>query len=301
MKNRKLINLILLTILTLSLSIPFAQGATVELINWETTSGHQHLIETHETSTAYASAYGQCFNATQAGHLIGVSFYLKAIGNPDMMWFTVKLCNTTANGDGLAPGTEIAVSTTFLNGGSIDGVTGEWIEFSFWEDALIYPNTIYALYIYNYGSDGSLANNVEVHYGDAEAGDQALSYWNVYASGAWIHYNPTSTLGLKVSIHDDVTPDSTPGPTTTIAPTSTDELYAQLVDFLVPLLVMILPALLLWWLGGKGKWPLLIGLAIGTSLGYMFITGFPLWLVFLVAIGIIGMAYSDVSSGGSYT
>lgn len=96
--------------------------------------------------------------------------------------------------------------------------------------------------------------------------------------------------------------DTTPAPTATVnPPTDTEQLFIDLTAFLTPVLVMMLPALILWWFGGKGKWPLLIGLAIGTGLGYVFITGFPLWLVFLVAIGIIGMAYSDVSGGGAYT
>lgn len=79
---------------------------------------------------------------------------------------------------------------------------------------------------------------------------------------------------------------------------NTDLLVQNLMNFLVPIIVMLLPALLLMVITrSTGKWILLIGLTIGTGLGYFF-SLVPLWLVFLVIIGLIGMAYQSVRGGG---
>lgn len=115
----------------------------------------------------------------------------------------------------------------------------------------------------------------------------------------------TNWNGPMVKVYtDNDTVASTPTPFPSGTPNNSnvnvDELANDIADFLIPVIVMLVPAFLLWWLGGKGKWPILIGLAIGTGLGVYFDL-VPMWIAFLVAVGLVGMAYSDVSSGGSYT
>lgn len=79
---------------------------------------------------------------------------------------------------------------------------------------------------------------------------------------------------------------------------TSDEFIAAFMQFIVPLLVILLPAILLVvFTRSTDKWILLIGLTIGIGLGYAF--GLvPLWLVFLIVIGLIGMAYQSVRGGG---
>lgn len=77
-----------------------------------------------------------------------------------------------------------------------------------------------------------------------------------------------------------------------------DELIADLVGFVVPIVIVLLPAILLITITrSTDKWILLIGITIGAGLGYFF-NLVPVWVVFLVVIGLIGMAYQSVRGGG---
>lgn len=89
----------------------------------------------------------------------------------------------------------------------------------------------------------------------------------------------------------------TPTPPPIINPTNNDDTITTFVNFAVPLLLMLLPACILGWLTGWSKWPILIGLAIGTGLGVVFVPSFPLWLVVMVALGLAGFAYSEMRGG----
>lgn len=78
-----------------------------------------------------------------------------------------------------------------------------------------------------------------------------------------------------------------------------DATIANFTSFVVPLFVVILPMLLLMLITkSHDKWVILIGITIGVGLGYYF-SMVPLWLVFLVTIGLIGMAYQSVRGGNS--
>lgn len=77
-----------------------------------------------------------------------------------------------------------------------------------------------------------------------------------------------------------------------------DVMIQNFASFAVPIVVMMLPVVLLMVVTrSMSKWILLIGLTIGAGLGYYFAM-VPLWLVFLVVIGLIGMAYQSVRGGG---
>lgn len=79
--------------------------------------------------------------------------------------------------------------------------------------------------------------------------------------------------------------------------------YGYIVWYLVALVVVLLPAGILGVLFRFGAWGFIIGLAIGSGLGYMLMpTIVPLWLVFVVVIGIVGMLLKNTvlgNSGGS--
>lgn len=89
------------------------------------------------------------------------------------------------------------------------------------------------------------------------------------------------------------------GGTETPVLTNWDVTINSFVSFIVPVVVVLLPALLLMLLTRRAdKWLLIIGITIGAGLGYYF-GMVPLWLVFLVTIGLIGMAYQSVRGGNS--
>lgn len=90
----------------------------------------------------------------------------------------------------------------------------------------------------------------------------------------------------------------TPGGDSGYTWTTYDELIEDFVAFVVPVVIIFLPAILLCFITRRwDKWLILIGLAIGVGLGFYF-GMVPLWLVFLVTIGLIGMAYQSVRGGG---
>lgn len=76
-------------------------------------------------------------------------------------------------------------------------------------------------------------------------------------------------------------------------PGSTDELIDTFTGYLIPLILFLLPALILGWLTHWEKWPILIGLAIGSGLTYLFLGTQYVWLVFLVTVGIGASAYQS--------
>lgn len=121
-----------------------------------------------------------------------------------------------------------------------------------------------------------------------------------YYSSAW-----NVPVGTKDLIHNvytfvdtSATPTPTPSATAATDSNATNALIETFVDILVPLILFLLPALILGWLTHWQKWPILIGLAIGAGLVYMFLGTQYLWLVVTVIIGIAGMAYSEFRDGG---
>lgn len=81
-------------------------------------------------------------------------------------------------------------------------------------------------------------------------------------------------------------------------PGSTDELIDTFTGYLIPLILFLLPALILGWLTHWEKWPILIGLAIGSGLTYLFLGTQYVWLVLLVTIGIGASAYQSTRGPG---
>lgn len=85
-------------------------------------------------------------------------------------------------------------------------------------------------------------------------------------------------------------------------PTSTGiELDGAIEDFVavaVPVGIIMLPLGLWIWLGKRepSKWIVLILLTIGIGLGVLY-AGLPTWLIVLLAVGLVGLAYSDIKGG----
>lgn len=70
--------------------------------------------------------------------------------------------------------------------------------------------------------------------------------------------------------------------------------FTKFMEFVIPVGIIILPAALLCLITRRvDKWLIIIGVVMGTALGAYF-TLVPLWVVFLVTIGLIGMVYSEV-------
>lgn len=274
MKNQKLTLLILLTIVTVSASIPFAHATNYNI-------GDQTVIASHSHILADEMLYANLSTAPllpATGYLITGHASLACNGAGVNL---VKMVVLNSSQQIIAVSDEV----------TLNSFTQTWVEFSFSYEEITGGSVYYT---------GVISNQSMAVY----AGNDLTGYYDTTNSFTTPEDPSGGSSGLYPCFYITITDVGEGTPEPTLPPgvdSDTELLYDNLVDFFVPIFVMILPALLLWWLGGRGKWPLLIGLAIGTGLGYVFIAGFPLWLVFLVAIGIIGMAYSDISGGGAYT
>lgn len=85
-----------------------------------------------------------------------------------------------------------------------------------------------------------------------------------------------------------------------VVPTSDsiDDTITNLSNWFINLAVLLIPAAFLGIFCKMGKWGFIIGLAVGAGLGFAFLTTFPLWLLVLIAVGELGLAYQTVSRGG---
>lgn len=286
-----------LTIVILILSLAFAPFVSATVYEMS------HMDDTHDmgAATQVTQCAGMTLVPSTSLFMWSASFYLQRTGSPTGT-FTVGVYNHTDH-------TSLENSTDSWDFTDIATFAPDWYEFGFSGTLNLTVGAEYDIVLQfadttiNYGGGNYVSWGRDADSGDPNSPLNSIAYYWTGASFEWVEGSGLTDIAHFFYGWDGAA-DATPTPTAypTYDPNSdTEQLYADLVAFLTPLLVMILPALLLWWLGGKGKWPLLIGLAIGTGLGYVFVSGFPIWLVFLVAIGIIGMAYSDVSSGNGMT
>lgn len=104
-----------------------------------------------------------------------------------------------------------------------------------------------------------------------------------------IYFTPNCGGGSDILYIDDVTiySGSTSGGTPSAGFDSTME---ALMSFIIPLMVILIPAFLLFIIGGPNLWMVLLGTTIGAGLGYYF--GLvPAWVIFLMIIVDVGMAF----------
>lgn len=297
MKTKKIASMVIVLVVLSLTILPFAHAATVIIGEYDFTNEDNGaaVYNEHPSANAQESGYGQTFNASQSGYITAVTVELKKEGTPT----GYLICELRGTGNDLAGPANATNYETASNVVSIAGLTTSYVNYTFYfaGSTLLYQYQAYAFVIYAGGLQDLAADKV-VRIGMDSAGETDEGVLFGYKNSAWAG---TYTQALVYEVTATTT-GTEPLPTVEpIGEQDLDELITSLMNVTIPLMVMLLPSLILWWFGGRGKWPLLIGLAIGTALGKVFIADFPLWLVFLVAIGIIGMAYSDVSSGGSYT
>lgn len=138
----------------------------------------------------------------------------------------------------------------------------------------------------------SQVNSVEIYQGwringtiTGSSATFTLDFLTRWTEQGVVIIEPTGSSGLP-----------TPTPTGYI-PVS----YGYIVWYIVALIVVLLPAGILGVLFRFGAWGFIIGLAIGAGLGYMLMpTIVPLWLVFVVVIGIVGMLLKNTFNSGSF-
>lgn len=237
----------------------------------------------------------------QWGRYEGSVFSKAVVGNGEyLVTAQFYLANASLNPEGLLHG------SIFLYDGSIrysvenssdmfDTVNlrnNEWVlvTFNFSGDYLLLDGVTYYIAVVSEG-----LNPYPIYGGISSTGTYYVSVgtaaWSS-STGAPIHYFYTSPEGGN--------PDPTPGPLPTGGSYDTSDieaLIATLVGYLIPLLLFLLPAIFMWWIGRGNLYLILIGLAIGAGLTYLFLGPGYIWLVILVCIGIAAALFMGNRSG----
>lgn len=278
MKNKKLL-------LALTLSLVFASligTVSADTTLWSSgqlSNGGFQVSETLDSAVAGVKVEGN------GEYISEIGFYIRNTTAITTGAFEGRVYSSTLYGSLVATSTGTVAATT-LNGFTL-------IEFDFDMSTQLVEHSDYIVTI---SVDVAVTGTIE-----PDTNPSFVGYYRT-GTGTLTSYWGQPT-GYIRTVPNAANATASPAPTgsAVTVPTDLDGIITSLTGFLVPLLITLMPAFLLWFLGGRGKWPMLIGLAIGTGLGYVFVAGFPVWLVFLVAVGIIGMAYSDVNSGNGMT
>lgn len=233
-------------------------------------------------------AYGATFVGNDE-YLVGAKFYLKNFTAAPTG--VIRAYLTLANDSGVpyagANSTNsLQLSTNSYDTSDLAGYT--LVEFVFPGDYLLNSAVTYALVFYNTGAMGQHTYVGRTATGGLVQTANGGASWSSSSYGI-VHYfysNPTVAGGTE----DWDNPFS--------GSTGTTELIDALSAFIIPIVILLLPVILLITITkSTDKWIILIGITIGAALGYFF-SLVPLWVVFLVVIGLIGMAYQSVRGGG---
>lgn len=285
---------------------PFtAKAFTVTLsydgvVNSNTSWNLAHLPDSDDAALSHAA---EIFQATEPGYLHSIFTVTQAYNGYIQGTLTCELRGLTGTyGSTAVPNSTVYATATLVTDAWLYN-SAQTVIFEFDRTYYLEDNTQYSIVWYLSENRGTLD---ATHYmrinGDntnAKAGNAARFY-----NGAWEAQNSSEAYAKVYVTSEAGDIPATPGPLPTggldVDTSDADAVMNALIGYGVPVVVMLLPTIFIWLIGGRGKWPMLIGIAIGAGIGFVF--GLvPIWLVFLIAIGEIGLAYSDVTSGNGMT
>lgn len=201
---------------------------------------------------------------------------------------TVQVFESNASGLGPNTGTSaVATSIESYTGGP--GSTSTWYDFNF-DGTLLLNSSSYGYFIMVHNTGSNAENDLGVQ-------GVGTSY-RIDTSGTWSNTgadHPFTIIVYTTDVYGE--PTATPSSPVGGGASNVDQLIAQFTSYLIPLILFLLPGLILGWLTKWEKWPILIGLAIGSGLVYLFLGAQYLWLVILVVIGIGASAYQSTRGG----
>lgn len=276
------------TLTQTTLGVTYTRTAYVELAERNT---YQYMGDIDPADIARVSAETQLINATVGGYLSYAIFSLQRVGDP-MADLAVRLESCGNDWTDEPNGTVLAVSGP-VNAYGLANSSFVDVTFTFAETYQMVAGMKYAIIIFvQSGSTYDDSNHVRVGIdSDApayvgERGDYSDAGWTMTDASDLVFEVYVSNVGIDGS------------GTSSWSSSDTGELIEDFASFIIPISVMLLPAILfVIFFKRTDKWLILIGLAIGTGLGFYF-GMIPVWLVFLVAIGLIGLAYSEVRRNG---
>lgn len=284
-------SIIILTVITL-FSAQFASAVEVEISHYSYSNGTatRALKTAHPSSGALYSAIYETFTLASATYITRISIAVGKAGTP--VGYLIAEIRATNN-------TYVAGTPTGTLYETSEQMDFADLDSSVDLNSFYFPGTNYyaagnySVAVYAYGSTiDDAANWIEIMY-DGSSSTYA-GYSGIYTSSAW---TCTAASDFVLYIYGDTTPpDPLPTGGLNVDTSDADEVMEALIGYGVPVVVMLLPMIFIWLVGGRGKWPMLLGISIGTGIGYLF--GLvPVWLVFMVSIGVVGFAYQSVRSG----
>lgn len=275
--NRKIIHLTLLLLSTFLLTIPQVHAATL-MFEDATVAGSANLGVNTIGGTKIANS------SCNDQYLSYVQFCWKNTTNGAAPTFTAYIYQLNATG---VPSTDATALETSNEAHTTTTNAWTWYTFTF-DNVTLMDSTSYgyAIVINNTGSNA---------YTGFATSSLAADIVRSASTGLW-------SAGTNRYLIRVYTESAYGGPTPTPAPTAaglstTNEVITTFTGYLIPLIMFLLPALILGWLTRWQKWPILIGLAIGAGLTYLFLGTTYLWLVILVVIGIGASAYQSTRGG----
>lgn len=272
------------------LAVQVVQGQTYAVEDSYAWTNYSNYDGIEDVYPADAGGFGQTFNASQGGYLYSFRCYLSRASGNDVILRAYLM--GTGNVVSAVNATQYAISNTLDTSDYATGYQNYTFEFTGTYELIQYE--VYALVVHVESGTISGANYLRVGVDGTSSTHEGRYVW--YNTGAWAVAAAGSTdmvfeiYSQSISGLDTSTSGWSTG--------DTGELIEDFANFIVPIAVMLLPAILfIIFFKRTDKWLILIGLAIGTGLGYYF-GMIPVWLVFLVAIGLIGLAYSEVRRNG---
>lgn len=239
------------------------------------------------------SAVGQVFTVTATGYLTNIKVTVADINKNAT--FRIEVMGYTGSYGTTAVPDDVVIDTS--NDVYISA-TGDYI-FDFGGDVELVSGTIYTFSIEAVEFQTGIQTHSSYHVTFSESNSHAYAGNSFgYANATWTAQASNNLFNWVVYGETDL--PSTPAPLPTgglnVDTSDTDAVMEALIGYGVPVVVMLLPTIFIWLIGGRGKWPMLIGISIGTGIGYLF--GLvPIWLVFLISIGVVGFAYQSTRSG----
>lgn len=242
----------------------------------------------HPSTNATMSASGQCFTPLQSGYLTLVRVKTPSGGTNGTAIMRIYAITGSYGTTGVPTGSALASSEEV----HIALVGDDYFNF----DGTLYLSvgTNYAFAIECQAFDGTPDN---ILFSGTSAGAYGGNAFH-YDTSAW--QQDAASTDYYFTVMGSDTPGATSAPLPTgglnVDTSDADAVMEALIGYGVPVVVMLLPTIFIWLIGGRGKWPMLIGISIGTGIGYLF--GLvPVWLVFLISIGVVGFAYQSARSG----
>lgn len=240
------------------------------------------------------SASGEVFNAVATGYLTSIRVSVYAITRNGT--FKIELLGYT----GTYGTTAVPNSTVYSTSDTIYISETGIATFTFPGDYQLVAGTKYAFAVEAVAMDPGLQYHSS--YGVRLSETSSSAYGGnsfLYMNGTWLVYDASFNLNTW-TVYGTSTAGETPAPLPTggldVDTSDADAVMEALIGYGVPVVVMLLPMIFIWLVGGRGKWQMLLGISIGTGIGYLF--GLvPVWLVFLISIGVVGFAYQSVRSG----